>query len=94
MYLHDTTTYDKVQAPFLNGELELLKSSLGIQVESWTQFAIKFALIHPIVSSLIVGLNTVEQVDEVLDAADGNYPDRRVYDRAQQIFRENGMVPS
>ena len=88
----DRMTADSWDASY--ERLELLKSSLGIQVESWTQFAIKFALIHPIVSSLIVGLNTVEQVDEVLDAADGNYPDRRVYDRAQQIFRENGMVPS
>ena len=74
--------------------LELLKSSLEIEVESWTRFAIKFALIHPIVTSLIVGLNTVEQVDEVLDAADGSYPDRNLYDKAQQVFRENGIVPS
>lgn len=73
--------------------LALLQEALG-DTESLTAFAIKFALIHPIVTSLIVGLNSPEQVDEILDAADGNYPDRQVFDRALAVFRHHGMVPS
>jgi len=44
------------------------------------------------VTSLIVGLNSVEQVDGVLDAADGNYPDRSLWDKALSVFQQHGMV--
>ena len=74
--------------------LEILKPAFGEDARRWTRFAIKFALIHPIVTSLIVGLNTPEQVDEVLDAVDGNYPDQEVFHKAQGIFRQHGMVAS
>ena len=53
---------------------------------SMTRFAIRFALAHPIVSSLIVGLNTVAQVDEVLDAA-AEPADRTVFDQASGDLR-------
>ena len=72
--------------------LALLESSLNLQVESWTAFAVKFALIHPLVTSLIVGLNTPEQVDQVIDAADGQYPDRDLWNKALDLFRQHGMV--
>jgi aryl-alcohol dehydrogenase-like predicted oxidoreductase len=74
--------------------LELLKSAFGNEVTSWTHFAIKFTLSHPIVTSLIVGLNTPAQVDSVLDAADGDYPDRKVFEKALEICRTQGSVPS
>ena len=73
---------------------EMLKSALDDRVTSWAQFAIKFALSHPIVTSLIVGMNTPHQVDAVLDAADGNYMDRQVFERAWDIFTAHGLVPS
>ena len=72
--------------------LDLLRSHFGDAVESWTQFAVKFALCHPVVTSLIVGLNSPEQVDQVLDAADGAYPPRRAFDSALEIFRVHGPV--
>ena len=74
--------------------LYILSSTLGDAVDSWTAFAIKFALCHPIVTSLIVGLNSVEQVDSVLDAADGVYPERQVFDKALEIFRAQGPIPA
>ena len=74
--------------------LALLNSELGIEINSWSDFAIKFGLCHPIVTSLIVGLNTEEQVDGVLEAADGNYPDKTVFDSALRIYREYGLVKS
>jgi aryl-alcohol dehydrogenase-like predicted oxidoreductase len=67
--------------------LEMLQGTMGAEIPSWTDFAIKFSLCHPIVTSLIVGLNSVEQVDGVLDAADGNYPDRSVFESALEIYR-------
>ena len=67
--------------------LDQLKAALSDTVTSWTEFAIKFGLCHPIVTSLIVGLNSIEQVDGVLDAANGNYPDRAVFEKARQIFK-------
>ena len=74
--------------------LDLLKAAFGADITSWTAFAIKFALAHPIVTSLIVGLNSVAQVDGVLDAADGNYPDRTVFKKALDVFRTEGMISS
>ncbi len=74
--------------------LAILEADLGIEILSWTTFAIKFSLCHPIVTSLIVGLNSVEQVDGVLNVADGDYPNRRVFDLAQEIFRREGPVSS
>lgn len=72
--------------------LALLKEAFGEQVTSWTEFAVKFALTHPIVTSLIVGLNSVDQVDGVLDAADGSYLERGVFDTALDIFNRHGLV--
>ena len=63
-----------------------VEDHFGDAIESWTTFPIKFALCHPVVTSLIVGLNSVDQVDQVIDSADGNYPDRRAFDRAKKIF--------
>lgn len=74
--------------------LDILRATLGDAVDSWTAFAIKFALCHPIVTSLIVGLNSVEQVDSVLDAADGVYPERQVFDKALEVFRTHGPIPA
>lgn len=72
--------------------LALLESSLNLQVESWTAFAVKFALIHPLVTSLIVGLNTPEQVDQVIAAANGQCPDRDLWNKSLDLFRQHGMV--
>jgi aryl-alcohol dehydrogenase-like predicted oxidoreductase len=72
--------------------LETLQSALGEEMTSPTAFAVKFALCHPIVASLIVGLNTPEQVDGVLDAADGNYPNLMAFEKALEIFRAHGPV--
>ena len=74
--------------------LELLKGTIGTGIDSWTAFAIRFALIHPIVTSLIVGLNTPQQVDEVLDAAEGPFPSRVVFDQALRVFETHGMMIS
>ena len=72
--------------------LKVLESAFSGEIDSWTSFAVKFVLCHPVVTSLIVGLNTPEQVDGVLDAADGRYPDRSTFDRAWKLLQELGPV--
>jgi aryl-alcohol dehydrogenase-like predicted oxidoreductase len=72
--------------------LELLRGMFEGEIGSLTQFAVKFALTHPIVKSLVVGLNTVEQVDQVLDAADGRYFGMDTFERALAIFEQHGPV--
>ena len=62
-----------------------------LQPASVTAFAVRFALAHPIVASLIVGLNTVEQVDEVIDAAAEPAP-HSAFDEALALFDEAGPV--
>jgi aryl-alcohol dehydrogenase-like predicted oxidoreductase len=74
--------------------LDRLQVALGTEIPSWTDFAIKFSLCHPIVTSLIVGLNSVQQVDGVLDAADGNYPDHSVFEKALEVYRKERLVSS
>ncbi len=74
--------------------LEALRTALGSEIGSWTDFAIKFSLCHPTVTSLIVGLNSVDQVDGVLDAANGKYPDQAVFEKALRIFQQQGIVQS
>ncbi len=74
--------------------LEKLQGALAVVIGSWTDFAIKFSLCHPTVTSLIVGLNSVEQVDGVIDAANGDYPDRAVFEKALAIFQQEGIVSS
>ena len=74
--------------------LESLQTVLADDISSWTEFAIKFSLCHPIVTSLIVGLNSLEQVDGVLAAANGDYPDRVVFEKVLNIFQQDGRVLS
>jgi len=69
-----------------------LEKTFNGEIGSWTEFAVKFALCHPIVTSLVVSMNTVEQVDQVLDAANGDYPGIETFEKALAIFDERGLV--
>jgi aryl-alcohol dehydrogenase-like predicted oxidoreductase len=44
-------------------------------VASWSELAVKFSLAHPLICSVIVSMNRVEQAEGVLKVAHGNYPD-------------------
>lgn len=62
-----------------------LQHELGYEVCSWSDLAIKFSLAHPLFCSVIVSMNTVDQVESVLAAADGNYPDAAFVERVHGI---------
>ena len=54
---------------------------------SMTRFAIRFTLAAPIVASVVVGLNTVEQVDGILAAVEGDFPSMKTVKKAQGLWR-------
>lgn len=60
---------------------ETVQASVGDEIDSWTDAAIRFALSHPAITSVVVSLNNPEQVEAALDAADGNYFDRTFVER-------------
>lgn len=64
---------------------EALQREFGDEVGSWTDLAIKFSLAHPLFCSVIVSMNTPAQVESVLAAADGNYPDTAFVERVHRI---------
>ena len=84
---------DRMRAPEWDGAYERLALLRQQMVPAaLTRFAIRFALAHPVVASLIIGLNTVAQVDQVVDAA-AEPLDRGFFDQALAIFRQQGPVP-
>ena len=70
----------------------LIQSEFSEEVDSWTAFSIRFALAHPIIASLVVGLNSIEQVDAVIDAAEGVETEPSLFQRALRVFQEHGPI--
>ena len=56
--------------------------------ESMTNFAIRFALAAPVVASVIVGLNTPEQVDGIVAAVEGDFPPFEIVNRARELWQK------
>ena len=57
--------------------------------DSMTSFAIRFALAAPFLSSVIVGLNTSEQVDSIVAAVEQEFPDPQIIEKAQSLWRSD-----
>jgi len=60
-----------------------LFEAVGLESDNLTETAVKFCLSHPNVASLVTGLNTRDQVREILPMADGDYPGE---DLARKLF--------
>ena len=56
---------------------------------SMTRFAIRFVLASPVVASVVVGLNTPEQVDGVVSAVEGELPALQTVRKAQELWRSD-----
>lgn len=52
--------------------LDKVKTVLDEEPKSWTNFALQFCLADPRVTSVVVGLNTEQQVDEACDAVESS----------------------
>ena len=71
------------------GRFARLQEELGAKVGSWSELAVKFTLADPLMPSVILSMNTPEQVESVLAAADGNYPDAAFMRRVASL---NGHI--
>ena len=69
---------------------EAFREQIG---ESMTGFAIRFALAAPVVASVVVGLNTPEQTDGVVAAAEADTPGMETVSRAQELWRSGFGLP-
>ncbi len=54
-------------------QLEQAKRVLGQPETSWTELALRLSLAHPDVTSTVVSINDVGQLEQVLAACDGHY---------------------
>jgi len=59
---------------------------------SMTRFALRFPLCSPLVASVIVGLNTPQQVEAVAGMMDGIEPRPELIGRALALWREEGVA--
>lgn len=74
-------------------QLERLRRELNLSPASWTQYAIRFSLCHPIIASTAVSINKPAQLTDALAAANGNYPGqdelKRVHAINTQVRKES-----
>lgn len=78
--------------PFRGGDwdesykrFERIQEALGSEVKSWSDLAVKFALSDPLFPTVILSMNTVEQLRSVLRVADGNYPGPELIGRVHAL---------
>jgi len=69
-----------------------IRHELGDQ-PSWTQFALRFAIAHPAVTSLITSAGSPEQMTTMLEAVDAELPSRAVLDRVHALGVQAGDLP-
>lgn len=55
-------------------QLDRIRTETGINPESWTKYAIRFSLSHPIIATSTVSINNTKQLEDSLSAANGDYP--------------------
>jgi len=84
---------DRMRGPewdALYARLDRIRAELGDEVDSWSAFAIRFALADPLFASVIASMNTVEQVRAVVAAADGDSPDPALIARVHALRTSMG----
>lgn len=73
--------------------LAQIREVLPEQPDSWTDFALQFSLAHPAVTTLVIGMNTVEQVESALAAVESGYPSADVVEQVDAVSRAFGRIP-
>ena len=75
-------------------KLDALKAIFRDEIgDSMTSFAIRFALAHPVVASIILGLNRVDQVDGAVAAAEHPMLAAGMVDRARRCLTQELPEP-
>jgi aryl-alcohol dehydrogenase-like predicted oxidoreductase len=73
--------------------LALVTEELGGRPASWEDFALQFALAPAQVTTVVIGLNTVAQVERAVEAAAGPRPERAVLERVDAVVAAFGRRP-
>lgn len=73
-------------------QLSRLRTELNLNPDSWTRYAIRFSLSHRLIASTAVSINSPAQLEDALEAADGNYPSEddlaRIHAINTQVWKE------
>lgn len=73
--------------------LQTIRDTIGEPDAHWTNFALKFALSHPAVTTAVASASDEAQVQDMLEASDGHYLPRALLDQVQGIVNTTGMLP-
>lgn len=73
--------------------LDRVRGVIGEEPSDWTAYALGFALAHPVVSTVVLGLNTVAQVERALAAVEMPRPTPEVVAAAAAAREEFGWIP-
>jgi len=66
-------------------QLAAIRETMEAAPASWTRYAIAASLAHPLVASTALSINNEQQLDDALQAADGNYPPQSELQRIHGI---------
>ncbi|MEO1340043.1 MAG: aldo/keto reductase [Cyanobacteria bacterium J06635_13] len=64
-----------------NQKLRAIASSLNISPANMTKFAIQFPLIHPVVTSVMVSVSSIEHASEIIAAVEDLKSDRQAFNK-------------
>jgi aryl-alcohol dehydrogenase-like predicted oxidoreductase len=64
--------------------------ALGVGAAEAAAFSVRFPLLHPAVSSVLLGVSTVEHADAAIAAVAGATPDRARFEEIVQAFQPGG----
>lgn len=70
-----------------------LRPVLGGEPSSWTGFSLRFALAPSVVTTIVLSMNTEQQVADALAAADGDYPDEELVRAVDRAIADLGRIP-
>lgn len=70
-----------------------LRSDMGLEPESWTRFAIRFALTPEVVTTNAIGLDTVEHVETALAAVEEGSLPPDVLEVAHDVVARRSAIP-
>ncbi len=80
---------DRLRTPNWDGkydQLNHIRNELDLRPKSWTEYALQFALMHPLIASTAVSINSRAQLADVLSATEDSYLDKA---QLEQIHRLN-----
>ena len=73
--------------------LDRIRQTLGDPEPNWTTFALRFALAHPAVTSVVTSASDEHQLARMVEATSGDYPDAGLLATVKKLCDEAGEMP-